>query len=219
MCGPFLAFAAASDDPPDQGRRGSSLLAYHGGRLGAYVVLGAAAGALGAGVERLGALAGVARAAAIVSGMLMIGWGVSTLLALRGRRAPRLHPPGALQRALGAVVRRIGARRGIERAGITGLATALLPCGWLYAFVAAAGGTGSPIRGVIVMSLFWTGTLPVMMTIGVGLQRVAGPLRRHLPLVTASVVVAIGLLTVAGRLRPVTSHQPLAAAATHVDHR
>jgi hypothetical protein len=27
------------------------------------------------------------------------------------------------------------------RAGVTGLATAVLPCGWLYAFVAAAGAT------------------------------------------------------------------------------
>jgi uncharacterized protein len=91
---------------------------------------------------------------------------------------------------------------GTVRGLVTGLSTALLPCGWLYAFVAAAGGTGSPGRGMFVMSVFWVGTLPVMATLGFGLQRLAGPVRRSLPLVTATVVVAIGLLTIAGRLRP-----------------
>jgi hypothetical protein len=52
------------------------------------------------------------------------------------------------------------------------------------------------------MLVFWTGTVPVMATLGLGLQRLAGPLRRSLPLVTAAVVVAIGLLTIAGRMQP-----------------
>ena len=215
----MLADRTGKRTAPDAAPRVSSLLAYHGGRLTAYVILGVAAGALGAGVERVGALAGVSRAAAIVSGLLMVGWGAATLLAVRGRRSARFHPPATIQRTLGAVVSRIGDRRGVERAGITGLATALLPCGWLYAFVAAAAGTGSPWRAMLVMGLFWTGTLPVMVTFGFGLQRLAGRLRRHLPLVTASVVVTIGVLTIAGRLRPMASHQPLAAAQDHVDYR
>ena len=189
---------------------------YHGGRLVAYVGLGAVAGALGAGVERLGALAGVSRLAAIVAGVMMVASGADTILALRGNRS-RLHPPAALQRALGRLTKAIARMPDITRGSLTGLATALLPCGWLYAFVAAAGGTGTPARGVLVMALFWSGTLPLMATLGLGVQRLAGPLRRSLPLVTASVVMAIGLLTIAGRLRPTVHVSPSIQA--HAEHR
>jgi sulfite exporter TauE/SafE len=203
MCGPFLAFAATSGEQPGSARgRVPSLIAYNGGRLGAYLVVGVAAGTLGAGVERLGALAGIARGAAIVAGALMVAWGLSTMFALRGWRPGTPHGPRWLQRALTSVVRRVGDMPRVSRAGLIGLATALLPCGWLYAFAAAAGGTASPWRGALVMALFWTGTLPVMVTLGAGLQRVAGPFRSRLPLVTASVVVVIGLLSITGRLRP-----------------
>ncbi len=217
MCGPFLAFASAGPSRDGRGR-GAAMTAYHGGRLLSYVALGAAAGALGAGVDRLGALAGVGRAAAIVAGLLMVAWGVDTILAVRGRRPTALHPPPVMQRALGGVVRRVAGLPGLARGGLTGLATTLLPCGWLYVFVAAAASTGSPVRGAQAMLLFWTGTLPVMVTLGFTLQRLAGPVRRALPLVTASVVVAIGLLTIAGRLRH-TGAMPAGTPAVHADHR
>ena len=199
MCGPFVAFAAAS--PASDRPRWTVMGAYHGGRLLAYLALGFVAGALGAGVEGLGAVAGVSRLAAIVAGALMVAWGMDTILALRGRRS-RFHAPAKLANALGSVTRRLAGEPGVPRAAAIGVATALLPCGWLYAFVAAAGGTGSPSRAALVMLFFWTGTLPLMAALGMGLQRSAGPLRRALPIVTASVVLAIGLLTIAGRLRP-----------------
>lgn len=217
MCGPFLAFAAAGSNVQEGAPRHTVLGGYHLGRLTAYLSIGVAAGALGAGVERLGALAGVSRLAAIVAGVLMVAWGVDTLLSLRGHRS-RLHPPVSMQRTLGRVTRRLATIPGATRGVLTGLATALLPCGWLYAFVAAAGGTGSPGKAALVMALFWTGTLPVMATFGFGLQRLAGPIRRSLPLITASVVVAIGLLTIAGRLRPTVAPHTSPAQA-HEDHR
>ena len=219
MCGPFVAFAAAGSDPTRP--RWLTTGAYHGGRLVAYAKLGAIAGTLGAGIERFGALAGVSRAAAMVAGIVMIAWGVDTILAHRGQRS-RFHPPASLQRVLSRVTRPIAQLSGVKRAALTGMATALLPCGWLYAFVAAAAGTGSPAKGALVMMFFWTGTLPVMAALGLGLQRAAGPVRRALPVVSASVVVLIGLLTIAGRLRPTIG--PQLDHATHgapvgADHR
>jgi sulfite exporter TauE/SafE len=201
MCGPLLAFAAAGGGTSSPSSRSALALGYHGGRLMSYVTLGALAGTLGAGVERVGVVAGVSRLAAIVAGSLMVLWGVDTLLAWQGVRS-RLHAPPAMQRAVGRVTRRVADMPGASRATIIGLATALLPCGWLYVFIAAAGATGSPVNAIFVMFVFWTGTLPVMATVGVGLQRLAGPLRRSLPLVTAVVVVVIGLLTIAGRMQP-----------------
>jgi len=220
MCGPFLAFAVAGPAPgPTRKPRWTVLGAYHAGRLTAYVALCGIAGALGAGIERVGALAGVSRAAAIVAGVLMVLWGADAILAIHGRRSSRLHPPASMRRALGHAMQRLSALPDGSRAALTGLATALLPCGWLYAFVAAASGTGSPVTGMLVMLVFWSGTLPVMVALGFTLQRLAGPMRRALPMVTASVVVAIGLLTIAGRLRPAAMPPSASVEQAHAGHR
>jgi sulfite exporter TauE/SafE len=214
MCGPFVAFAAAGSASGTS--RGRFIAAYNAGRLVAYASLGLAAGSLGAGVDRLGGLAGISRAAAVVAGSVMVLWGLDTILAMTGRRVARLHPPAALQRA---VTRAIGSVQSLApsgRAAVTGLATALLPCGWLYAFVAAAGGTGSPWYGALLMVVFWTGSLPVMVTVGYGLQRLAGPLRARLPIVTAATVVVIGLFTIAGRLQLPASLTSRSTVSGHV---
>jgi uncharacterized protein len=214
MCGPFLAFAAG------QGASSRWTLTgwYHAGRLVTYVTLGAVAGALGSGVERIGIQAGVSRLAAIVAGTIMVLWGLDTILAIRGVRS-RLHAPAAMQRLLGQVTHKVGGMPAPGRAFVTGASTALLPCGWLYAFVAAAGATASPARAALAMFVFWTGTLPVMAAMGLGLQRAAGPLRRSLPILTAAVVVAIGLLTIAGRMQPSVKHSSVTAGHGHAESR
>lgn len=201
MCGPFVAFYTGSEPDPRR-HLARAHVAYNAGRLAAYLTLGAVAGAVGAGLDRVGMAAGVGRLAAIVAGTLMVLWGGAVLLALRGVRLPLLRAPAALLRAVNAVVARVRSWPPAARAGVTGLMTALLPCGWLYAFVATAAGTGSPVRAALVMAVFWAGTLPVMLSLGLGLQRLTGPLRARLPAVTATVVVVLGLLSIAGRLRP-----------------
>lgn len=45
-----------------------------------------------------------------------------------------------------------------------GLLTAFLPCGWLYTYVLAAIATQSAWGGLLVMSLFWLGGLPVLLS-------------------------------------------------------
>jgi sulfite exporter TauE/SafE len=50
------------------------------------------------------------------------------------------------------------------------------------------------------MLVFWAGTLPAMLAIGFGAQRLFGPLRRRLPVVSAVAVAVIGMLALTGRL-------------------
>jgi sulfite exporter TauE/SafE len=64
------------------------------------------------------------------------------------------------------------------------------------------------------MAVFWLGTLPVMLGLGVGLVALAGPLRRHVPAVCAVAMIVVGLLAVAGRVRPVDPPAPSHAVAT-----
>jgi sulfite exporter TauE/SafE len=89
----------------------------------------------------------------------------------------------------------------VARAAATGLLTTLLPCGWLYAFGVTAAGTGSASGGMTVMLAFWAGNLPMLVAVGVGAQRLAGPLARRLPVASAVFLVALGLATIAGKLR------------------
>lgn len=221
MCGPLVAFYSGAAAPPPTARLAwSAHLAYNAGRWVSYAALGAAAGSLGAGLDRAGRLAGMGRLAAVLAGALMVAWGASTVLALRGVRVPWLTAPAVLQRKLAAALSIVRDRGPVARGGAMGLLTGLLPCGWLYAFVAAAGGTGSPWQGVAVMTLFWFGTLPVMAGLGLGLQRLAGPLRARVPMITAVAVVVIGLLSIAGRLRPHAMRAAgTPAALPHADHR
>lgn len=208
MCGGFVCVYAGSG-----GARapfaGASHVAYNGGRLASYVLLGAAAGALGARLDRVGHLAGIARLAAIAAGVLMVLWGASTLAAMLGvHRTPRPALAQRLAAPLGRALRALADRPPVIRAAALGLLTTLLPCGWLYTFVVTAGGTGTPLAGAAVMATFWLGTLPMMVAVGVGAQRAFGPLRRRLPAISAAVVIVIGLLSIAGKMeaRPFVPH-------------
>jgi sulfite exporter TauE/SafE len=57
------------------------------------------------------------------------------------------------------------------------------------------------------MLAFWTGTLPMMLAVGVGARRAFGPLQRRLPALAAASLVVIGALTISGRLVPRATHE------------
>jgi hypothetical protein len=209
MCGGFVCFYAEGGAGREPARGAMPHAAYNLGRLVSYVALGAIAGALGAMLDRAGALAGLSRLAAVVAGVLMILWGLSTALLMLGVRIPFAAPAPVrwMQREFGAAILRVRDASPTVRAAVTGLLTTLLPCGWLYVFVASAGGTGSAARGALLMVMFWAGTVPTMLAVGLGAQKLFGPLRRRLPLATAALVVILGIASIAGRL-----HAPAHAA-------
>jgi len=213
MCGPFACLYGGQTA---ERQAWAPHLAYNLGRLGSYLALGMLAGLAGAGLNQLGLLAGLPRAAGIVAGALMIAWGGMTMAAALGTRVPGASPPAAFHRLLTRVITRFQAHPPTLRALALGLLTTLLPCGWLYAFVATAASTGTPLHGILVMAAFWAGTLPMMAAIGIAAQRGFGPLRRRLPVVTAAVLVVLGLLTIGGRLAPRTI--PLPGPDAHAGH-
>lgn len=205
MCGGFVCFyTGTTAGQPTQTRTMHTHVMYNVGRLLSYATLGATAGALGAHITHLSALAGIARGAAIVSGSLLIIWAISDLLARSGSRmfagARSPSVPIVWQRAAGAVLLRIRQQPLGLRAFTTGVLTGALPCGWLYVFVAAAGGAGSALGGVMSMTVFWLGTLPALVAVGLGAQRLLVPFRERLPQLSAAVVLITGILTVSGRL-------------------
>jgi hypothetical protein len=49
------------------------------------------------------------------------------------------------------------------------------------------------------MAVFWLGTVPALTALGAITQRLAGRYGQRLPVAMASVVVLLGVLTIAGR--------------------
>ncbi|MFO0830776.1 MAG: sulfite exporter TauE/SafE family protein [Phycisphaerales bacterium] len=198
MCGAFLMFAVGMQ--PTRREHVVCQCGYHGGRLFTYVVLGAVAGGMGRALDLGAGAVGLQRGAAMFAGIAMILF-ASILLAQRaGVRLPRAPVPAFMQQALVRAHRAIAAWTPARRAVATGLLTTLLPCGWLYAFVIVSAGTAHPMLGALSMAVFWLGTVPLLAALGAGLQVVSGPLRRHLPVATAVIVLCMGVLTAAGRV-------------------
>jgi uncharacterized protein len=212
MCGGFVAFYAGDVRGRDA-RTGHAC--YNSGRLLSYATLGALAGALGAALDLGGAVIGVQRVAAVVAGALIALWGTGMLLAALGRSVPRLDPPTLLATVVRRGIARFTGRRPAARAFVIGLLTGCLPCGWLYGFVATAAGTGSVASGAAVMVVFWLGTLPAMVSLGLGLRALAGPLGRRLPAACAAAMIIVGLLAVAGRFVEPPMPVSLRHAGTH----
>lgn len=212
MCGGFVAFYAGDTRGRDA-RTGHAC--YNAGRLLSYATLGALGGALGAALDLGGAVIGLQRVAAGVAGALIALWGTSMLLAALGRAAPRLDPPPLFATVVRRGLARVTGRRPATRALVIGLLTGCLPCGWLYGFVATAAGTGSVASGTAVMVVFWLGTLPAMVSLGLGLRVLAGPLGRRLPAACAAAMIIVGLLAVAGRFVEPPVPLPHRHAGTH----
>lgn len=182
MCSAFACLANAG------ARRGAW---YHGGRLLAYVALGAAAGVLGAGLNRVGLIANVQRVAALVTSVALIAWGVIQLRSVMHAR--RFAGASQWGGTLARIVARTGEWDPRARAAAIGVTTGLLPCGWLWAFIATAMGTGSPFRAMLVMTVFWIGTVPMLVAVTAGARR-WGPLANtRWPLASASLVLLLGV--------------------------
>jgi hypothetical protein len=194
MCGPLVGLHG--------GTKSVRLALVHSlGRLATYATLGAAAGAVGSAVNLAGHLASVQRTATLLAGLTLItigalSWGRYPLFPLSRSRQGKEGTTSPFAKGL----IRIRSKRSVRtRAALMGMLTGLLPCGWLWAFVVTAGGTGHVLGGLGVMVFFWLGTVPAM----VGVLGFLGPalarVRAKMPAITAVALIAVGLGTLALR--------------------
>lgn len=196
MCGPFACLAATHGGAP----RLSHHWSYQAGRLGGYLLLGTLAGGAGHWLDRAGLAVGVGRVAALAMAVLLVAWGLHALVTHRGGRLGELRLPDRITRRAGAVLGALMHQPPAVRGSATGLLTALLPCGWLWVFVAAALGSGSAVSGALVMAAFWAGSVPALALVVAGAARLAGRWQPRLPLVSAGVIVLLGLTSLAIQL-------------------
>lgn len=199
MCGGFVAFYSAGANETGL-QRLVPHGAYHLGRLITYSAWGLLAGSLGALLDVAGHAVGIGRIAAVIAGLVMVIWGLAIL-------ASKLGVPWALPRLpplwgawVSKQLARLVEKPPTVRALLLGLASTLLPCGFLYAFVITAAGTGTAFGGALVMLAFWLGTVPLLFGLGLGIEQVGTRLRQHVPAVTALLMVGLGVYTVVARV-------------------
>lgn len=191
MCGGMVAFYAGSDASTGRARW-LGHAAYHGGRLVTYVALGMVAGVVGSFLDLAGKAVGIQRVGGWIVGLLMMTWGAVALARALGFSLPALPLPGWLTRGAHVCIGSVANRPPAARALLIGLLSTFLPCGWLYAFALVAAGTGSAWTGGLVMLAFWAGTVPWLLGMGLGVQWLSGGMRKHLPVLTAVVLLLVG---------------------------
>ena len=194
MCGPFALMAGSHARTPGQAILPTAL--YSGGRLMTYATLGGLAGWAGMAFNLGTEWTRWQQGATYLAGGVMILVGLVALLRQFGWSMGRGWGARYWSRALGPAQRWVAARSGPAKAFLMGTLTTLMPCGWLYTFVLAAAGTAHPAWGTLLMVVFWAGTVPVMAGLMLGTGLVSVSLQRHIPWVTAVLVIGIGVFTV-----------------------
>ncbi len=194
MCGGIAAMCAgAGDCSARQSIAASSV--YHCCRLVSYAAVGALAGSVGTLLNAGGVLVGVQEIAALLAGLAIAIVGVGLLMKAGGVHSGHSTLPSWLGRLLGSVQRAAASMPPRRRAMVIGLATPLLPCGWLWAFAAVAAGTGSMLGGMLVMIAFCIGTVPVLAVVGAGIAGLGGTQRRLLSALAGVAMIAVGVYT------------------------
>jgi sulfite exporter TauE/SafE len=216
MCGGLVSLYATADSARGA-PRWTPHAAYHLSRLVSYSLLGALAGSFGSALDRFGAPIGFGELGLVLASLTLVFWGLPSLFRPRpgaalirlGRAArPRPRLVQSLQRFVVALAARAQRRPPIWRASALGVSSALLPCGWLYAFVVLAAGTGSWLAGAGLLAAFWSGTVPALLGLGVGLRHLSEPLRARLPRLTAVLVLLVCAFNIMSRWPLASAGEP-----------
>lgn len=208
MCGPFVLsqVAARMEAIPAREMRewhrlsGAALLPYHLGRGTTYMALGGLGAALAGSLQDLSGLRWISGVLLLVAALLLVGYAIPhvKIAVPLGRWAEQWWS----SRVSGWAKPLFASPIGVKGYGL-GILLGFIPCGLLYAALAAAAATGDPVAGMFGMAAFVLGTIPALFIIGL-LGHLAGQrwrenVRKAAPvllLLNAAILtwMAIGLL-------------------------
>lgn len=166
-----------------------ALLPYHFGRLTTYAGLGVLVGLGGAALGRLPWFGGVSGVLLLAAAALFASQALRRLMPWFGRVVPGLErAPAWWNRLLARVTSGLD-RTGIGGGYLLGVALGFLPCGFLYAALAAAAASGNPALGAVAMLAFGLGTIPALAAVGVAGQAAAHRWQRGVAAVSPAVML------------------------------
>ena len=167
-------------------------LSYHSGRIISYTLLGGLLGLIAASID----LVAWTIALRYLAGILLIGMGLSVANWWQGIKV--------LERAgskLWQPVQRFSSRFLPIRNPLQGLALGLcwglMPCGLIYSALAWSATSQSALGAASLMFFFGLGTLPAMLAVSLGADKLQGVLRRRgLKLFIAAMLIVSGVWTI-----------------------
>ncbi|AFZ06427.1 Ferric reductase domain protein transmembrane component domain protein [Oscillatoria nigro-viridis PCC 7112] len=197
MCGPLTMAFSLSNSRNDKLAAFRFHLLLNLGRMAAYALVGAAIGGLGSVLIAGGLLAGTGselrRAIALLTGTMLIWFGVGQIQPNLLPGLPLLHPMS--HDRVGQAMSKLSAQKNWWVPVALGLLWGLIPCGFLYAAQIKAAETGNPVLGAATMLAFGLGTLPTMLGLSFFAGRLSADKRSQLFRAGGWVTVAIGILT------------------------
>ncbi len=204
MCGPItVAFSLTSRR--SESPRWQQQLLFHGllnlGRLLSYTLVGAGIGAVGSVLIASGQLAGVGsslrQGLAVVTGILLIWFGLVQINPGALPRLPLLNPFAVnhLHNRLNSAMSRLSMRSDWWTPALLGGVWGLIPCGFLYAAQIKAAETGNLWMGAAMMGAFGLGTAPSMLGVGLATSRLSADRRSQLFRLGGWITLTIGVLT------------------------
>jgi sulfite exporter TauE/SafE len=209
MCGPLtVAFSLSHPQPTAQKTASTSWqqqLIFHTllnlGRMLSYTLVGAGIGALGSVLVEGGQLAGVGsefrRWIAIITGMMLVWFGLGQIKPDFLPKIPLLHPllQNSLHNRLSAGMVKLSLHTQWWTPALLGMTWGLMPCGFLYAAQIKAAATGNLWQGAVTMLAFSLGTLPTMLGVGVSTALISQDKRSQLFRLGGWVTLIIGITT------------------------
>lgn len=203
MCGPLtVAFSLSQQQ---QNPTWQQQLKFHTllnlGRMLSYALVGAGIGAIGSVLVEGGQLAGVGsdlrRWIAIITGIMLIWFGLGQVKPDFLPHIPLLHPilKGNLHNRLSTSMLRLSAQTQWWTPAVLGMTWGLMPCGFLYTAQIKAAATGNLWEGAATMLAFGMGTLPIMLGVGVSTALITKDRRSQLFRLGGWVTLIIGAIT------------------------
>lgn len=161
-----------------------SALAYNGGRVAAYTLMGAIFGAVGAVITYTVTIKSMVFT---IAGLLVAVIGIQMLGIIPGFRKLSLSLPGAC-----AVPKKTKTRL-YGKPLIIGLLTGIMPCAPLQAMWLYSMSTGTGARGALSMLVFALGTVPLMLLFGSISSLIPGRYVKYMLKASAVLVVSLGI--------------------------
>ncbi|HEY9809525.1 MAG TPA: sulfite exporter TauE/SafE family protein [Halomicronema sp.] len=171
------------------------------GRILSYTLTGALIGALGEITIAGGELAGIGsilrRSIAILTGLLLILFGLSQINPQLLQNFPKVYPSFAekLHQRLTKTLLKIAQNQNKFTPLLLGLLWGFIPCGFLYAAQIKAAETGSIIWGSATMFAFGLGTMPSLIITGLFTSKLNADQRSQLYRLAGWITLTIGILT------------------------
>jgi hypothetical protein len=219
MCGPLTVAFSLSQQREGTANWRSQVgfhLLLNLGRILSYALVGAALGGVGSVLVKSGQLAGIGsglrQGMAILTGLLLIWYGLVQVKPDLLPRLPVLHPlQGSWHQRLSRGMDRLSQQAQWWTPAMLGSFWGLIPCGFLYAAQIKAAQTGSLWMGAATMLAFGLGTMPMMLGVGVSASRLSASRRSQLFRLGGWVTIAIGFLTLlrTGEMVDYTGHGAL----------